>query len=504
MDCRVLPTLCYNAPSSATAATAHMPRSKPKTRFVCESCGNDTPKWAGQCPSCREWNTLVEMRVDERQARSRIRSGPAAAEAQELSAVSADPVPRLQLDSSEVNRVLGGGVVPGSLVLVAGDPGIGKSTLLLRLASDVARAAGQTLYVSGEESTTQVKMRAQRMGLSGDGLFLLQATGLDEVMAQVEARRPTLVVVDSIQTLYDDRLDSAAGTVAQIRECARLLMEWAKSEGVPVLLSGHVTKGGDIAGPRVLEHMVDVVLYMEGDPISAWRLLRAVKNRFGSTNEVGVFEMSGRGLIDVEDPSQAFIAERRDGAVGSVIVSTVEGSRPLLTEVQALANPSMLPTPRRVANGIDLNRVLLVCAVLSRQAGLPLAGQDVVVNIVGGMRVSEPASDLAVALAIASSVRNAPVRHRLAAVGEIGLTGEIRRVPQLDRRVQEAARLGLTACIIPRVGSEDIIPSNGMKLRPVETLRQAVRAAIDTRDGSSAGRVDGGGSPVSVSSLDDS
>ena len=481
-----------------------MPRAKPKTQFVCESCGNDSPKWAGQCPSCREWNTLVEMRVDGREARSRTWSGPATAKVQELSAVSADRIPRLQLDSSEVNRVLGGGVVPGSLVLVAGDPGIGKSTLLLKLASDVAQAAGEVLYVSGEESATQVKMRAQRMGLSGDGLFLLQATGLDQVMAQLEARRPNLVVVDSIQTLYDDRLESAAGTVAQIRECTRLLMEWAKSVGVPVLLSGHVTKGGDVAGPRVLEHMVDVVLYMEGDPISAWRLLRAAKNRFGSTNEVGVFEMSNRGLNDVEDPSQAFIAERRDGAVGSVIVSTVEGTRPLLTEVQALTNPSMLPTPRRVANGIDFNRVLLICAVLSRQAGLPLASQDVVVNIVGGMRVSEPASDLAVALAVASSVRNAPVRPRLAAVGEIGLTGEVRRVPQLDRRVQEAARLGLTACVVPAVGSEDIVAPNGLRLLRVETLRQAIQAAIETRGNRTDDDVKERGSPVPASSLDDS
>ena len=255
-------------------------------------------------------------------------------------------------------------------------------------------------------------------------------------------------------------------------------MGWAKSAGVPILLSGHVTKGGDVAGPKVMEHMVDAVLYMEGDPISSWRLLRSVKNRFGSTNEIGVFEMSGSGLMDVKDPSQAFIAERRDGSFGSVIVSIIEGSRPLLTEVQALTNPSILTTPRRVANGVDFNRILVVCAVLSRQMGLSLATQDVVVNIVGGMKVVEPASDLAIALAIASSVQDVPVRHHMAAIGEIGLTGEIRRVPQLERRVQEAARLGLKFCVVPSVGSESVVPPDGMELLPVETLRQAIRVSV--------------------------
>ena len=455
-----------------------MPQAKAKTHFVCDSCGNDTPKWAGRCPSCRQWNTLVEMRSDRRDSRSRSWTPERIAEAQELSAVSADGIPRLKLASTEANRVLGGGIVPGSLALVAGDPGIGKSTLLLRLAADVSRAVGDTLYVSGEESAAQVRMRADRMGISGERLYLLQATVLDEVMGYLSSRVPKLVVVDSIQTLYDDGLSSPAGSVAQVRECARVLMEWAKARNVPVLLSGHVTKGGDIAGPRTLEHMVDVVLYMEGDPISSWRLLRAVKNRFGSTNEVGVFEMSGHGLVDVDDPSKAFISERREGAVGSVIFSTIEGSRPLLAEVQALTSPSMLPAPRRVANGIDLNRVLLICAVLGRQARLSLANQDVIVNIAGGMRVREPAADLATALAVASSLRGEPVSWNVAAVGEIGLSGEVRRVPQLDRRVEEAARLGLEACLVPAAGRGDVAPPDGLRLIPVETVKQAVAASI--------------------------
>ena len=455
-----------------------MPQTKARTQFVCDSCGNDTPKWAGRCPSCGQWNTLVEMRVEKRESRSVLRTAGPVAEAQELSAVSADRAPRLKLASAEADRVLGGGIVPGSLVLVAGDPGIGKSTLLLRLAADVSRAGGETLYVSGEESAAQVRMRADRMGVSGERLYLLPVTSLDEVMGHLSGRLPKLVVVDSIQTLHDEGLSSVAGSVAQVRECTRVLMEWAKTKNVPVLLSGHVTKGGDIAGPRVLEHMVDVVLYMEGDPISAWRLLRAVKNRFGSTNEVGVFEMAGHGLVDVEDPSKAFISERREGAVGSVVLSTIEGSRPLLAEVQALTSPSMLPAPRRVANGVDFNRVVLVCAVLGREARLSLASQDVMVNIAGGMRVSEPAADLATALAIASSLRGVPVASNIAAVGEIGLSGEVRRVPQLGRRLDEAARLGLDTCLVPASGLGDFAQPDGLTLIPVETLKQAVAAAV--------------------------
>ena len=456
-----------------------MAKSRAKTIFVCESCGNESPKWEGKCASCGEWNTLVELQRDRRGSRDGPWAGASALPPQELSDVSTEQLSRLQVSSAEVNRVLGGGIVPGSLVVIAGDPGIGKSTLLLRMTADVASMGGHVLYVSGEESIAQVRMRADRLGVSGKNLFLLQATALDEVMGQLERVRPVVAVVDSIQTVYDDSLASTAGSVAQIRECTRVMMGWAKAQGVPIILTGHVTKGGDIAGPRALEHMVDVVLYMEGDPISSWRLLRAVKNRFGSTNEVGVFEMVERGLVEVEDPSRSFLAERREGAVGSVVVSTLEGSRPILVEVQALTSPSVLPTPRRVASGIDFNRLLLVCAVLTRRTGISLANQDVVVNVTGGLRISEPAADLGVALAIVSSLKNVPVAPHLAAVGEVGLGGEVRRVPQLQRRIEEVARLGLKQCLVPSMSEQEREENKGgLVANPVGTLGEAVAASI--------------------------
>ena len=455
-----------------------MPRSKGKTVFVCDGCGNETPKWAGQCPACGQWNSLAEVRLGGRDGRSAPWIGASAGLAQDLSQVSTDRLPRLHLSSEEVNRVMGGGIVPGSLTLLAGDPGIGKSTLLLRLAADVSSTKGKTLYVSGEESAAQVKMRADRLGISGEGLYLLPATSLEQVLDSLEEHRPALAVVDSIQTVYGETVSSEAGSVAQIRECTRRLMEWAKAHDVSIILSGHVTKGGDIAGPRVLEHMVDVVLYMEGDPVSSWRLLRTIKNRFGSTNEVGVFEMTSKGLVAVSDPSKAFLSERREGAVGSVVVSTLEGTRPLLVEVQALTSPSALPTPRRVATGVDFNRLLLVCAVLTRRLGMPLSNQDIVVNVTGGLKLSEPAADLGLALAIASSFRNAPVDTGVAAIGEIGLSGEVRRVPQADKRIQEVARLGLRRCLVPAHARQEAGLHEGLEAVPVDTLAEAISACM--------------------------
>ena len=368
-------------------------------------------------------------------------------------------------------------MVPGSLTLVAGDPGIGKSTLLLGLAGE-AGAAGTALYATGEESAAQIKMRADRMGIHSDGLYLLAAGSLEQLMANIDSLHPVLVVVDSIQTAHDEAVISEPGSVAQIRECTRALMGRAKATGLPVMISGHVTKSGDIAGPRVMEHMVDVVLQLEGEPVSSWRILRSVKNRFGSTNEVGVFEMTDRGLEDVEDPSAAFISERPAEAPGSVVVATLEGSRPLLAEIQALTSPAVLPAPRRVASGLDFNRMLIVCAVLGRRAGVSLGGQDIVVNVAGGLHVSEPAADLGLALSIASSARDIPLSRGLAAVGEVGLSGEVRSVPQLERRIHEAVRLGLTRLIVPGKEHQKPTRSDSLEVVPVSTLRQALGVAM--------------------------
>lgn len=456
--------------------------AKTRKAYVCDSCGNESPKWEGRCPACGEWNTLGEVPVESGSGRQKGWSISPATPPLELSEVSTEHLPRLPASSEELNRVLGGGVVPGSVTLVAGDPGIGKSTLLLRLASDIAGAGGKVLYITGEESMAQVKMRADRLSIPGQGLFLLQSTALGQVMQYLDDSRPSLAIIDSIQTLYDDSLPSGAGSVAQIRECTRALTEWAKTNGVPVVLTGHVTKGGEIAGPRVLEHMVDVVLYLEGDPLSSWRLLRTIKNRFGATNEVGVFSMEEQGLVDVRDPSRAFLSERRSGAIGSVVVATLEGTRPLLVEVQALTSPSMLPAPRRVATGVDLNRLLLVCAVLTRRARMSLADQDVIVNVTGGLKIGEPAADLGMALAIASSLRNTPVASDLAAIGELGLSGELRAVPQLPRRVAEAGRLGLARCLVPITGGGADSGKNGIAAVATDHLKDAIDAALSVQD----------------------
>jgi len=455
-----------------------MTQSKIKTVFVCENCGNKRPKWEGQCPACETWNSLVEMRVEQNSFSPRV-DFVGQVSSVELSSVSTDSEPRIELSSPELNRVLGGGIVPGSVALLAGDPGIGKSTMLLRVAADVATSGGRTLYVSGEESAAQIKMRADRMELPGEGLHLLQTNDLNDIISSIEKDRPVLVVVDSIQTVNSTSISAGPGSVAQIRECTRVLIQLAKTRSIPTILAGHMTKSGDIAGPKVLEHLVDVVLYLEGDQINAWRLLRAVKNRFGSTNEVGVFEMIEQGLVDVRDPSSALLSERVHGAIGSTIVPVIEGTRPLLIEVQALTSPTTLPVPRRVGTGIDTNRLLLVCAVLSRRLGVKLADQDVLVNVAGGLRISEPAVDLGVALAIVSSLRDMAVAGGLAAVGEIGLSGEVRRVSQIQNRVTEAARLGLTDCIVPAKSSSTApVSYEGIAIRPVTTLAEAIALSL--------------------------
>src|SRR6266851_188941 len=406
----------------------------------------------GKCPACGEWNTMqeeIEQRDSPAVARNIAPSGFRSAP-ERLKDVSTEHNPRWQVQVEEFSRVLGGGIVPGSIILLGGEPGIGKSTVLAQIAALFAQTTGKVLYVSGEESARQIKMRAERLGLVADELYLVTETSLEAIIEHVQTLQPQLLIVDSIQTTFSDNKPSSAGTVTQVRECAARLQMLAKTTGIAVFLVGHVTKDGAIAGPRVLEHIVDTVLYLEGDPFHAYRLLRSVKNRFGATNEVGVFEMRGSGMVEVTNPSEAFLAERMVSASGSSIVVTMEGTRPLLVEVQALASPTSYPNPRRTANGIDFNRLQLLTAVLSRRVGLRLAEQDVFVNVIGGMTIDEPAADLAIAVAIASSMWDNPVSADLAVIGEVGLSGELRAVSQLSARLREAAKLGFKRCLIPK------------------------------------------------------
>ncbi|MCX6008604.1 MAG: DNA repair protein RadA [Chloroflexi bacterium] len=454
-----------------------MNKPRSKTVFVCQQCGKESPKWLGRCPGCQEWNSFVETVVT---ASSQVTTWLYTEEnaPSELSKLKTEAYPRLSFPFTEFNRVLGGGLVTGSLVLVGGDPGIGKSTLLLQASSAVAERGGTVLYVSGEESSQQIKLRSERLGIGGDRLYILPETNLEAILGRLGELSPNLVVVDSIQTVYIEELTGTPGSVGQIRECTLRLMRWAKRGGVPVLITGHVTKDGAIAGPRVLEHIVDVVLYLEGETFSSYRILRSTKNRFGSTNEVGVFEMSGGGLIEVANPSEAFLASHCDGAVGSAVVPTFEGSRPLLVEIQALTSPASFAPPRRIANGVDFNRLLLIAAVLTRRAGVNLSNQDVITNVIGGMRIGEPAADLGIALALASSHRDARVAQGLVALGEIGLSGELRAVPQLERRLSEAARLGFKRCLIPETSSKLSFDMKGIELLKAGTVAEALRLGL--------------------------
>jgi DNA repair protein RadA/Sms len=455
--------------------------NKSRVIFICQQCGRESPKWLGRCPGCQEWNSFVEKVVT-------VTTKPVSSfsQPQELSQVAALSQDRLPLNMAEFDRVLGGGLVPGSLVLIGGDPGIGKSTLLLQVSARLALEKGSVVYVSGEETAHQTRLRAERLGVKGDRLYLLSETSLDAVLSQIERLEPCLVVVDSIQSISLPELEMASGSITQVRECTLRLMHWAKASQLPVIITGHVTKDGAIAGPKTLEHIVDCVLYLEGEPFSAYRLLRSAKNRFGSTNEVGIFEMKENGLVEVDNPSQVFLSQRPGEAVGSAVVPTLEGSRPLLVEIQALTNTTSFGLPRRTANGVDFGRLLMITAVLSRRVGLRLGNQDIIVNATGGMKVSEPAADLAIALAIASSFRDIGVDPELAAVGEVGLSGELRAVPQLDRRVSEAARLGFKRCLVPKSGAKMTVPK-GIELVPVSTLREAVRVGLVGGEGTRNG-----------------
>ena len=454
--------------------------ARARTTYRCRECGRQTPHQLGRCPACGEFNTM-EAFVEAPPARpGATQNQTAAAPASRLSDIPAADEERLPVPIAELSRVLGGGLVPGSVTLLGGEPGIGKSTLLTQLAGALSASLGRVLYVSGEESLRQLSMRARRLGLglngAQDSLFLLAETQLERILATVDQLDPTLLIIDSIQTAHSDAVNSAPGMIGQIRECASQLQGRAKAGALSVLLVGHVTKEGSIAGPRVLEHIVDTVLYLEGDPFQSFRLLRSVKNRFGATSEVGVFEMSAQGLAEVANPSEAFLQERAANAPGSAIAVLMEGTRPLLVELQALTSRSTFSYPRRTPNGLDLNRLLMLCAVLNVRAGLPLHEHDIFVNVVGGLRIREPAADLATALAMASSLCDQPLPSDVVCIGELGLSGELRSVGQLDARLAEAAQVGFRRAVVPRRRRGGHTPPSSLALEEVRDLRSALAA----------------------------
>ncbi len=447
---------------------------KNRVLFACQKCGHQSAKWLGKCPDCGSWNSMVEELA--------VKGGVSAVQAEaakpvRISQVARDVETRQSCGISELDRVLGGGLVAGSMVLIGGDPGIGKSTLLLQASAHLSRNAGIVLYVSAEESARQIKLRAMRMGIDADDLYLLAETGVERIIAQIQQLKPRAVIVDSIQTVFTGALESAPGSVSQVRESTGRLMLTAKGSGIPIFLVGHVTKDGSLAGPRVLEHLVDTVLYFEGDAGHAFRILRAVKNRFGSTNEIGVFEMKEAGLCEVKNPSELFLAERPLGVSGSVVVASLEGSRPLLVELQALVTPSSYGTPRRTTIGVDHNRLALLVAVLEKKVGLHLSGQDIFLNAAGGVRLIEPSADLAIVMAVASSHLDKAVDPQTVFLGEVGLSGEVRGISQPELRAKEAAKLGFTRCILP-AGNMRQVKVKGVELVGVKNVDEALQRAL--------------------------
>ena len=440
--------------------------------FFCQECGYESSKWVGQCPACKAWNTMVEEIVDKKSSVTHRQITEV--QVAKLNDVQSSSEKRMDTHIEELNRVLGGGIVPGSLVLVGGDPGIGKSTLLLQTCKSLSDQKIAVLYISGEESLQQIKMRADRIGIFSDEMTLLCETNLDLIQGVIEERKPQVVVIDSIQTMFRENVNSAPGSVSQVREATSVLMRLAKEQGIAIFVVGHVTKEGTVAGPRVLEHMVDTVLYFEGDRYASYRILRAVKNRFGSTNEIGVFEMCQSGLREVPNPSEYMLDGKPKNASGSIVVCTMEGTRPLLVEIQALVCHSAFGMPRRTAAGMDYNRVNLLMAVLEKNVGVRLADQDAYINIAGGMKVSEPATDLGLVLAIISSFRNRPIAEDMICFGEVGLSGEVRSVNMVEQRIAEAHKLGFKQCILPKVCMKNIQKPDGMLLKGVENVREAL------------------------------
>ena len=452
--------------------------AKTKTVFYCTACGNESPRWQGRCSACGAWNT-IEEHIEKPVASGKAKSAPVGVsrKPQKLSELDTMPQIRFSTGIGELDRVLGGGAVAGSLVLVGGAPGIGKSTLLLQICNSLC-AGRSVLYVSGEESEQQLKMRAQRLRVSPESLSVLSETRLSDVMEAVDACNPDILIVDSIQTLYNEENDSSPGSVSQVKDCTMSMMQLSKAQGITVFVVGHINKDGNIAGPKVLEHMVDCVLYFEGDPNSTYRLLRAAKNRFGSTNEIGVFEMCESGLVEVPNPSQMLLQGRPEGASGTCVTCVMEGTRPILAEVQALVCKTSFNVPRRTADGFDFNRAALLLAVSEKRAGLNLGQFDAYINVIGGLQLDEPGADLSVALAVASSYRDHPIPDDLVAIGEVGLTGEIRSVSNMNLRLAEIARLGFKKCVIPKNGSEKLEIPSGITVYRVRNLREAIEIAM--------------------------
>jgi len=446
--------------------------AKPSTVFVCSNCGNESSKWFGRCPACNEWNTCYEEKINLKS--SGKSASKKTATTVKLDDVKKQDIVRTKTGFDELDRVLGGGLVKGSLTLLGGEPGIGKSTLILQIC-DKIKGEGQVLYVSGEESAQQIKIRADRLGIKNNDIVFLGETDIDAIEDAILKTNPKLVIIDSIQTMYSDEITSGPGSVSQVREITARIMKMCKQEEITTIIIGHVTKDGNIAGPRVLEHMVDTVLYLEGERYFAYRILRGVKNRFGSTNEIGMFEMNDIGMCEIDNPSSVLLSEKNENVAGSIVVASIEGTRPILVELQALTATSVFGMPRRTANGIDYNRLTLLIAVLEKRTGLPLGNQDVYLNIVGGIKINEPALDLGIILAVSSSFKNIPIPNDVIAIGEVGLTGEVRSVNQIEKRIKEAEKLGFKKCIIPESNKKLLKDTYKLDIIGVQNISEAMR-----------------------------